>query len=117
MTITINARRIMRENIFSLPFCNWCPQQEFSLSPSAIGARYGYTLSPSAIGAPSRSSRRRNELNRQPLLPSLTPPLFLPLDPTGATGEGGQVPGRARQEGGVQDEEVRLRRGSPAPSL
>eukprot|EP00976_Prorocentrum_cordatum_P050737 1024065-Prorocentrum_minimum.AAC.1 len=27
--------------IFSLPFCGWCPPWVYSLSPSAIGARYG----------------------------------------------------------------------------
>eukprot|EP00959_Pyramimonas_sp_CCMP1952_P267949 5602163-Pyramimonas_sp.AAC.1 len=38
--------------IFSLPSCNWCPLQVYSLSPSAIGARYGYIpslLLPSAL--------------------------------------------------------------------
>eukprot|EP00959_Pyramimonas_sp_CCMP1952_P191107 3996228-Pyramimonas_sp.AAC.1 len=32
--------------IFSLPFCDWCPPRVYSLSLSAIGARYGYILSP-----------------------------------------------------------------------
>eukprot|EP00976_Prorocentrum_cordatum_P083105 1185102-Prorocentrum_minimum.AAC.2 len=32
--------------IFSLPFCHWCPLWVYSLSPYAIGARFGYILSP-----------------------------------------------------------------------
>eukprot|EP00976_Prorocentrum_cordatum_P087698 1187011-Prorocentrum_minimum.AAC.12 len=32
--------------MFSLPFHDWCPLWVCSLSPSAIGARYGYVLSP-----------------------------------------------------------------------
>eukprot|EP00976_Prorocentrum_cordatum_P075392 1181893-Prorocentrum_minimum.AAC.1 len=32
-------------DIFSLPFCDWCPLWVYSLFPSAIGARYGYILS------------------------------------------------------------------------
>eukprot|EP00976_Prorocentrum_cordatum_P088557 1187360-Prorocentrum_minimum.AAC.2 len=32
--------------IFSLPFCDWCLLRVYSLSPSAIGACYGYILSP-----------------------------------------------------------------------
>eukprot|EP00976_Prorocentrum_cordatum_P077885 1182866-Prorocentrum_minimum.AAC.2 len=27
--------------LFSLPFCDWCPLWVHSLSPSAVGARYG----------------------------------------------------------------------------
>eukprot|EP00959_Pyramimonas_sp_CCMP1952_P442857 9270682-Pyramimonas_sp.AAC.2 len=34
-----------RDSIFSLPFRDWCPLWVYSLSPSAIGARYGYILS------------------------------------------------------------------------
>eukprot|EP00976_Prorocentrum_cordatum_P073151 1180980-Prorocentrum_minimum.AAC.2 len=33
-------------DVFPLPFCDWCPLRVCSLSPSAIGARYGYVLSP-----------------------------------------------------------------------
>eukprot|EP00959_Pyramimonas_sp_CCMP1952_P223929 4682266-Pyramimonas_sp.AAC.1 len=33
--------------MFSFPFCDWCPLRGCSLSPSGIGARYGYTLFPS----------------------------------------------------------------------
>eukprot|EP00959_Pyramimonas_sp_CCMP1952_P201678 4217537-Pyramimonas_sp.AAC.2 len=33
-------------SIFSLPFCDWCPLRVYALSPSVIGARYGYMLSP-----------------------------------------------------------------------
>eukprot|EP00976_Prorocentrum_cordatum_P115024 1195940-Prorocentrum_minimum.AAC.3 len=35
-----------RTGIFSLPFRDWCPLRAYSLSPSAIGARYGHILSP-----------------------------------------------------------------------
>eukprot|EP00959_Pyramimonas_sp_CCMP1952_P366624 7678366-Pyramimonas_sp.AAC.1 len=31
---------------FSFPFRDWCPLRVYSLSPSAIGARYGYILCP-----------------------------------------------------------------------
>eukprot|EP00959_Pyramimonas_sp_CCMP1952_P308291 6451925-Pyramimonas_sp.AAC.1 len=30
---------------YSLPCCDWCPLWAYSLSSSAIGARYGHTLS------------------------------------------------------------------------
>eukprot|EP00976_Prorocentrum_cordatum_P034897 709574-Prorocentrum_minimum.AAC.2 len=32
--------------IFAFPFCDWCPLWVYHLSPSAIGARYGYIISP-----------------------------------------------------------------------
>eukprot|EP00959_Pyramimonas_sp_CCMP1952_P128966 2696939-Pyramimonas_sp.AAC.2 len=30
----------------ALTFCDWCPLRVYSLSPSVIGIRYGYTRSP-----------------------------------------------------------------------
>eukprot|EP00959_Pyramimonas_sp_CCMP1952_P079112 1653742-Pyramimonas_sp.AAC.1 len=39
--------------IFSLPLCDWCLLRVYSLSPCAIGARYGYVLSPLVRLAPT----------------------------------------------------------------
>eukprot|EP00976_Prorocentrum_cordatum_P101855 1192816-Prorocentrum_minimum.AAC.2 len=35
-------RLVPATGIFSLPFYDWCPLRVYSLSPSVIGARYGY---------------------------------------------------------------------------
>eukprot|EP00976_Prorocentrum_cordatum_P062535 1176754-Prorocentrum_minimum.AAC.5 len=43
--------------MFSLPFCDWCPLQVYSFSPSAIGARYGYILVRCAGGGEARWKR------------------------------------------------------------
>eukprot|EP00959_Pyramimonas_sp_CCMP1952_P077436 1618629-Pyramimonas_sp.AAC.1 len=32
----------VKKGVVTLPFCDWCPLRVYSLSPSAIGARYGY---------------------------------------------------------------------------
>ena len=48
-------------HIFSLPFRDWCPLRVYSLSPSAIGACYGYTGGPLALHAhPIRHKRVQN---------------------------------------------------------
>eukprot|EP00976_Prorocentrum_cordatum_P092595 1189018-Prorocentrum_minimum.AAC.1 len=39
--------------MFSSPFCDWCPIRVYSLSPSAIGARYGWS---SSLGCRARGS-------------------------------------------------------------
>eukprot|EP00976_Prorocentrum_cordatum_P079102 1183407-Prorocentrum_minimum.AAC.4 len=46
--------------MFPLPFGDWCPLRECSLSPSAIGARYGYILSWLAhrFGVPAEHAER-----------------------------------------------------------
>eukprot|EP00976_Prorocentrum_cordatum_P030000 610913-Prorocentrum_minimum.AAC.1 len=58
---------ISATGICSLPFRDWCPPQVYSLSPSAIGARYRYILSLSAIGA-----RYRYILSPRPRLVPVT---------------------------------------------
>eukprot|EP00959_Pyramimonas_sp_CCMP1952_P033702 707904-Pyramimonas_sp.AAC.1 len=39
------GRRRSATGIFSLPSRDWCPPRVYSLSPRAIGARFGYILS------------------------------------------------------------------------
>eukprot|EP00959_Pyramimonas_sp_CCMP1952_P172472 3603490-Pyramimonas_sp.AAC.1 len=38
-------RLVPATGIFTLSCCDWCPLRVYSLSPAAIGARYGYILS------------------------------------------------------------------------
>eukprot|EP00976_Prorocentrum_cordatum_P077345 1182651-Prorocentrum_minimum.AAC.1 len=55
--------------IFSLPFRDWCPLREYSLSPSTIGASYRYILSPlpQLVPAPTNPSSTERNTHTSPI--------------------------------------------------
>eukprot|EP00959_Pyramimonas_sp_CCMP1952_P062835 1314001-Pyramimonas_sp.AAC.1 len=69
-------RLVSATGIFSLPFCDWCLLRVHSLSPSAIGARYGVGdplvgvgrghASPVFASLASRVSATRTEPRQRP---------------------------------------------------